>query len=446
MAAALAYRTIFSIIPVFVISLLVFSAFVSDAQLESGITRILNVTGLDTIVIDEADAEPTNSEPEVADSGATTEPGEADPVPNDPPPIESNADEGEVPEVFRIDQVITELVSRVRGSVENIVGAPIAIVSALILIYAALSMLVELERSFNQIFRAASGRPWLRRLILYWTMLTLGSVLLAATFYVGDEFVDWAKSLLGGTAAAAAALGYVVTVAISSLMLTIAYLAVPNTRVKLRPALAGALVAAVLWELGKWGFRQYLDFSAGYATFYGSLGLLPLFLIWVYATWLIVLFGLQVAYALQNFGEFDLREGDDDGPAIVDPACILLVASGVARRFGEGKSSFVNQIARDSGLPESLTGRMLRRLVELGVVHEVERGEDRAFALARPADSIDAADVLRAAAELSTRRDRVDEPGFARLAELRERELAGRSLADFVSADSESAAPTSGSP
>ncbi|HWQ28598.1 MAG TPA: YhjD/YihY/BrkB family envelope integrity protein, partial [Dehalococcoidia bacterium] len=142
-----------------------------------------------------------------------------------------------------------------------------------------------------------AGRSWARRITQYWTLLTLGTILLFTTFYVGEKFKSWAADvgestgLMGRGPVALAVIGYSVTVVISTLLLLLAYLTVPNTKVRWRPALVGAFVAAVLWEAGKWGFTQYLRYSAAYERIYGSIALIPLFLLWVYLTWLIVLLG-----------------------------------------------------------------------------------------------------------------------------------------------------------
>ncbi|MEZ6317597.1 MAG: YihY/virulence factor BrkB family protein [Phycisphaerales bacterium] len=418
MAAALAYRTIFSIIPVFVISLLVLGSLVSDDQVEFGIKRLLDFSGLNQIVVEDT----------AGDEGFVGPPA---PIAADAPPPAPVPGEG-LAGVGRLDQLIGDLVQRVNTSLARIPTTSIAVVSALILIYAALSMLVELERSFNQVCRAPAGRPWLRRIVLYWTVLTLGGMLLAATFSVGDLFVRWATSLVGGAGAAAAALGFVVTVGISTLLLFVAYVTVPNTRVRVRPALAGAVVAAVGWEIGKWGFRSYVGWSTGYAKFYGSLALLPLFLLWVYVTWIIVLFGLQVAYATQTAGEWDESEQRPHGPTLVDPASILLVAVGVARRFARGESAMPSELAEEVGLSDALTARMLQRLAEQKVVHAVEVGEDRAFALARPPESIRARDVLAAAAALTDRRPAGDDAALRALTEARDRAIGERTLADLA--------------
>ena len=116
-----------------------------------------------------------------------------------------------------------------------------------------------------------------------------------ASFYVGERFRTIVETV-GGQAFVSLA-GVLVTFTISWLLLLLAYTVVPDARVRLRPALAGAFVAAVLWETGKFAFREYLGFATGYSQFYGSLALIPIFLLWVYITWVCVLFGIQLSQA-----------------------------------------------------------------------------------------------------------------------------------------------------
>src|SRR5262249_6220086 len=159
---------------------------------------------------------------------------------------------------------------------------------------------------FNQIYRVPLGRSWARRIVNYWSLLTLGALGLGTSFvmtewisrkiaYITENVVHGESStiLLG-------LVGYLLTVTVSTVMFLLVYTVVPNTRVKVGPALSGAAVAAVVWEASKWAFTQYLKFSTGYAKLYGSIALIPLFLLWVYVTWCIVLFGLNVAYYLQH--------------------------------------------------------------------------------------------------------------------------------------------------
>ncbi|GAB4384793.1 MAG: YihY/virulence factor BrkB family protein [Phycisphaerales bacterium] len=389
MAAALAYRTIFGVVPVLVIVLMVVGSIIPEKTMEQGINDLLEFTGLSEIVISPPPDEPEASAGKTPDSGVTAG--------QEPP----TAAEIAATQQLRLQEWIAQLIDRIRA----VPKAAIGFASALILVYAAISMLVEIERAFNLIYRCVVGRNWWNRITLYWTMLTLGTILLGATFFVGQQFRHWVVTVEGEGVLPwirVNILGYLATVLISTLLLTIAYTRVPNTRVQLRPALIGAVVAAVLWEAGKWGFTQYLSYSTGYARFYGSLALIPLFLLWVYITWMIVLFGLQVSYTLQHFGaDQNTKSGpSDQGPVIVEPAMVLAVGAALVRRFGEGKAAHIEDVAVDTGLPAGVCARMIEALQREGLLHEVA-GQEGAYCLAKPAESIPAVHLLEAAESLS---------------------------------------------
>ena len=97
----------------------------------------------------------------------------------------------------------------------------------------------------------------------------------------------------------------------SFVLLLLVYKLLPNTHVRLRPAIWGALVAAALWSLSRWGFGLYVSKALPYMKIYGALGLIPLFLFWLYLTWLIVLFGMELAFTLQAMKGrgFDVSSG-----------------------------------------------------------------------------------------------------------------------------------------
>lgn len=437
MAAALAYRTIFSIIPVFVIGLLVIRAFVSPEQVQQGVAQALQFAGLDQIAVQTAPGPAEGAlkvvgvetpEDRVADAireeqarrtldawqGWTKpgprrgEPEQGVDAPPEPtlsglvPGLVSGAGDADRAQArqLALDELIEGLVAQVNESVSGVQFGLVGLISVLVLVYAAMALLIEVEDAFNSIYHAPRGRGWGMRVALYWTVLTLGTVFLVATFYVGEQFRQWAAALVSGGDVSEArswpirAIGFVVTVAISSVLLLLAYTLVPNTRVRLRPALVAAVVAAVLWEASKWGFRAYLSYSSGYQRFYGSLALLPLFLVWVYLTWLLILFGLSVAHMLQTFREWEFDESSRD-PRIVDPALVLPVCVTVARRFEEGKTADAQGVAESLGLTGAMVELMFGRLMECGILRRVAEGSDEErVVLARPADKIRAASVL----------------------------------------------------
>lgn len=421
MAAALAYRTLFGLIPVMAISLIVFGQLLNDSQLKAGVQQSLNFFQLDKIVLEEQKFEEMPAE-------------------RMGPPAPIDLGEG----VDRLDQLVTDLVQRAGTSISNIPNTRIAIVSLLLLAYAAISMLVEIEKAFNQIYHAPSGRKWVRRFFLYWTALTLGVAMLVATFGVGEWVKTYAVSLAGSTGYLAAVIGFVMTVLISTLLFFTAYMTMTNTRVRWRSAIAGALVAAVIWELGKWGFRSYIEFSVGYARVYGSLALLPLFLLWVYVTWVIVLFGLQVAYTLQTIREWD-DEDDDESPGLIDPAVALAVATAVASRFKSGKLATRDVIADACGLTDHMTAAILRTLEDQGLVHLVERNKREGYALAAPPETLLASKVLEAAAPMIRDARGTERPAVLdRLVAARVEALAELTLADLMPKPVTNSDPDSG--
>jgi len=244
--------------------------------------------------------------------------------------------------------------------------------------------------------------------MLYWTILTAGTLLLAATFISGDAFTRWVISYAGQDSIVGAVMaGYGVSVLISTILLVGAYTIIPNTRIHFRTALAGAFFAALLWELGKLGFTTYLRYTTTYAKFYGSVAILPLFLLWVYLTWLIVLFGIQASYALQNFSrlvDLKLSQGDDDDPStpmLLDPLVALSVARTIQQAFELNKPVTADDVAEQTNLQAAQASKVISVLHRAGFINRVDRS-DRidAWAPARPADQIPLDELLKCAQKL----------------------------------------------
>lgn len=429
MAAALSYRTIFGLIPVMVVALVALRFFATDADVSNLLSRALSYSGLSSISIDESKAGeigpflPDESAPATAPAPAPATAG----APGDS--VKTTGSE-------HLDRWIQGLVAKVSAIDFKTVG----LIGLAALIYAAISMLVEIERAFNQIYRVPVGRSWARRITQYWTLLTLGSLGLGATFWVGQKFTGWLEANAAWEGSShtliVAAVGYMATTAISTLLFLLAYTVVPNTRVKIMPALAGAVFAALLWEAGKWGFSEYIHFSTGLTRLYGSLALVPLFLLWVYVTWVIVLFGLNFSYYLQ-YGRHHTRAQPSESlvPAIVDPAATLALMGALARRFESGQSSGAKGLSGEIGVQEPIVRQMLERLSVAGLILPVKSDDasrESLFTLARPPERIEAEQVLRVGEELAggTAGGAIARP----LHQARLEHLRGRSLAAFLAA------------
>lgn len=433
MAAALAYRTIFSIIPVIAIGLLIFGSVVSEEQVDAGVRRLMGFAGVSQIsVAPENIGPPTPIEGPMPPWEMEAEtPGEVAP---DDETVEKR--DKVVFAEAEVEEIISDLVIRVNTRLKSLPTGWLALITGLVLLYAALSMLIEVEKSFNQVCGAPTGRSWLRRLILYWTMLTLGGVLLAATFWTGDAIGGWVRGG-GGSVIRSSLAAYGVSVMISTVLLVVAYMAIPTVRLKFGSVLAGAFIAAVLWELGKLGFTSYLRYSTGYAKLYGSLALLPLFMLWVYVTWVIVLLGLQSAYALQHFHRLMAADqrADRAGPTLVDPAVVVSLAGALVRAHRSGKSPDAGELGASMNIDTTVVESLLRRLEKAGLVRRVLVGgdEEAGWIPARPAEKISLEEVLSAVTDLDASRSPTDCEGLlCELAEARRRVASGRTLRDAV--------------
>lgn len=421
MAAALSYRTVFGLIPMLAIGVAVLGGFASEGQVTDAVTRVLDLTGLNEIAV----------APEPVDGAQPPESGDGDGTPGGVvTPNQATA----------LDEWLQGLVAKVRG----VSFVAIGLTGLLILAYAAISFMVEIERSVNQIYRAPTGRSWVRRVTQYWTTLTLGSLFLFGTFYVGEQMAEWVGSFGGGAGTGdakdslgAQAAGAGVNILINFVLLFFVYMTVPNARVALKPAAGGAILAATVWELGKWGFK-FVVLNSSAQTLYGALALVPLFLLWVYITWIIVLSGLQLAYMFQHFRAFAVEEEADDGPLLIDPLALVRVAAEVARGFAIGQSATVSGVSTAIGLDEKASLEMLERLSKAGFLHEVPLGQGReGFTLARPAEKVRARELLELASQVSAGGRVSAEDG--KLGELRRAQLdaaADLSLADLAGSSS----------
>ncbi len=462
MAAALSFRTIFGLVPVMAVSLVVLHRFVPAEKVKSVVTNFLEYTGLTKIVV---------SEPPPEEIAATVPGlnifGFGMPNPAGAVQAAQAAAQTQAAQSARLDEWITVLLSRIDGINFGAIG----LVSLIMLLYAALSMIVEIEKAFNQIAEAPTGKTWIKRITHYWTLLTLGPILLVAGFAVAQGLQPLLKSNLEGALpmsgkVLADVLGSLIAIPISMITLMILFTSVPNKRIDFRAALWGGLGAAVLWELSKWGLVGYIKYSSSYARLYGVIALLPLFLLWVYVTWIIVLLGFQVAVTLQTFrviskdgfkqsvmmalglvGE-DQVLGTTGGPRlmgvagtlghlgsirVLDHGLPLRAMVVVADRFAKGQHTDLQTLTTELRADENLVKSVAERLMGAGLLHQiaVERAPTPCFVLAKPSQMILASevfgageDMLEGAADKTTITNRLRD---ARLTAFR-----GVTLADLV--------------
>jgi membrane protein len=171
------------------------------------------------------------------------------------------------------------------------------------LVVTALMTLLTIDRAFNDIWRVRRPRPIVQRIFVYWTLITIGPILMGASLSLTSWLVGQAVGLVRGVPGVAVALLTVVPILLTALALTLLYLAMPNRRIAVRDAAIGGLLAAVVFELMKRGFAFYVTAVPTYTLVYGALATLPIFLVWIYLSWLVIVFGAVVVAALPEWRE-----------------------------------------------------------------------------------------------------------------------------------------------
>lgn len=172
-------------------------------------------------------------------------------------------------------------------------------VGIIALFISGLLLVTSIEHSFNRIWRVVAPRRALARFVVFWVALTLGPLLVGAGLAVSSAllaspYLAAFSERFGLESIALAALPLLVTFAAA----TLAYLIVPNCPVRLRHAVLGGLFCAAAFEVAKWGFAQFVGRFASYQQIYGAVALIPVFLLWVYISWVVALLGASLTAAL----------------------------------------------------------------------------------------------------------------------------------------------------
>lgn len=413
MAAALTYRTIFSLVPMVVMALIVFRAFGGLENIRENLTsRVYEYLQLRAIKTPDKPAQPetdaskgqsvaptstgTASVAPIAPATAappaekpTATPSTAEKTATDPPGSEpSKLDKTQAEDAYvAADKFLREIEERVATLNFQSIGA----VGLVLFLWAGIGLAVTLEESFNRIFNCPVGRSWQLRVPVYWAVMTLGPVLVWASTSMAGKLVSHIESVSVFTILVKSVSSLTALFA-SWLLLFLLYKLLPNTVVRLKPALVGSFIGACLWELAKWAFNLYVTKALPYSAIYGTLALMPLFLLWLYFTWLIVLFGLEVTYTLQALRGRNFKYASGGGASAVyaDPYWLLPMMAHVGRAFHEGRTLTTRDLADRLNLSAFQVNELLTKLGDAGLVSRLslEGDGDGRYTPARPLDSI----------------------------------------------------------
>jgi membrane protein len=261
----------------------------------------------------------------------------------------------------------------------------LGLVSVMFLIVTATSMLLTVDRALNAIWRTPRPRPLAQRVLLYWAVFTLGPLVLGASIGLMSYVAVAHRHLLHQLPGGAGTLMSLASWAVMALALAALFRFIPNTDVQWRDALIGGIVAALAFSVGGRALAWYFSTVTTYTAIYGAFASLPLFLLWLYCSWLAVLAGAMIAAYLPALRVRAIRADAYAGADFVH-AIDVLKQLDQARRApdcGLSLAALSQRLRLDPLQLQELLG-VLQRLGWVGRVTPATRGPARWALLCDP--------------------------------------------------------------
>ena len=259
---------------------------------------------------------------------------------------------------------------------EDLVGnaRQLTVVGVLALAATALMLLSTIVNAMNRIWRVVRPRPFALRFLVYWAVLTFGPLLFGASLTLTDFLHSTADtygvSEIGARVPFAA---YMVPLAMEIAGFSLLYLVVPNARVDWRHALAGGLVAMILFEALKYGFGFYVSSADSYETVYGALAALPIVLIWLYLIWAVLLIGAEVTASIPEWRDARVGEVPHTLSGVRRLMVALSLLASLADFHRRGVKARGKELVATVPAAPTVADAVLRQLAEGGFAEEVRR-------------------------------------------------------------------------
>lgn len=253
---------------------------------------------------------------------------------------------------------LTQFASKAKG---------LSAVGAVALLFTTAAMMNMIERAFNQIWGVRRPRKLSQRILIYWALVSLGPMLFGLSLTATSQLFSVTKAV-----PFVGALFYtLISIALTTGAYTLLYMTVPNRPVDWRDAVWGGLAAAIAFEVAKRAFALFISKFPTYAIIYGALAALPLFLIWIYVSWLITLVGAVLTAALPVVKYERWWYQPAPGSAFVDAMAVLKVLYGSSQVTGTALVSSAT-IRAHTRIGYDEMGMLLEKMVAAGWVGRVQ--------------------------------------------------------------------------
>lgn len=281
-------------------------------------------------------------------------------------------------------ELLNQVLSIARGALLETKGGYLAGVGVVILFWSVMNLLDEIESSFNHTWQVRQSRPWIRKFTDYLAIMLIAPVAIilssSITVFISTQLTEFMQTapILEHFKPLITFLVKLAPYFIMWLVLTIAYLALPNTKVNFGPALVAGIVAGTLVQITQW---LYVDLQWGISrlsAIYGSFAAIPLFIIWIQTTWLIVLLGAEISFAKQNVSRYEYESDAMKISSFHRKVFTIMILNSVVKNFKNGNPPRgAEALASDLKIPVRITSELLNDLKDAGLVSEILSEKDK---------------------------------------------------------------------
>ena len=261
-----------------------------------------------------------------------------------------------------------------------------------LLLYTVINLIATIETTFNNIWQVKNSRSWRRKItdylalfIILPAMMTLSSGL---SLFLSTMRKTFLNEFLFLTPLADFLL-HITPYILATLIFTALYVMVPNTKVRFPNALSAGFITGCAFQLFQYIYISGQIWVSKYNAIYGSFAALPLLLLWLQISWLLVLFGAEIAYSSQNVKKFSFERDSKNISRRYKDFLILLITSLIVKRFEKGERPYsADELSDENCIPIRLTTEILYMLTELGIILEVRIDKDERIVQYQPAMDI----------------------------------------------------------
>lgn len=290
------------------------------------------------------------------------------------------------------EEIIEKIITFSHSLLESTKGGVLAGIGVIILFWAVIKVLGQIEESFNDIWGIKVTRSFGRKFSDYLSLMLLCPILIilssSMTLFITTQITNITAriALLGVFSPLITLVVKLLPYCILWILFTFVYIFMPNTKVRFVSGLVAGVIAGSVFQIVQWGYITFQIGAAKYNAIYGSFAALPLFLIWLQLSWLIVLFGAEISFAHQNVHTYEFEPDALRASPHLKKLLTLQIAHRLIVQFGKGgKPLTAAEISRELEIPIRLVNEIIYDLEESSIISDTrtERDGEAAYQPAR---------------------------------------------------------------